>query len=157
MRANAGMSRQWRSGKAIDHGNTGLIGKQSLKVYQLAAREPISLAIPAEQRAVPELPPQALAGRCPPAEKVTIMLPGRHLVLLLGSLRVGFRSLARQRPSNEVGKVSLGGEDRVRKIRGIIDKVSKKRKRTQTIIDGEWPVAADYGASKLQGSAIAGN
>jgi DNA recombination protein RmuC len=59
------------------------------------------------------------------------------LLSLLVSLRVGFRSLAIQRHSNEVWKVLAGVKTEFGKFGGILDKVSKKLQETQNVIDVE--------------------
>jgi DNA recombination protein RmuC len=59
------------------------------------------------------------------------------LVTLLVSLRVGFRSLAIQRNSNEVWKVLAAVKTEFGKFGGILDKVSKKLQETQNVIDVE--------------------
>ena len=65
-----------------------------------------------------------------------IMVAGpTTLVSLLVSLRVGFRSLAIQRHSNEVWKVLAAVKTEFGKFGGIIDKVSKKLQETQNVID----------------------
>jgi DNA recombination protein RmuC len=67
-----------------------------------------------------------------------IMVAGpTTLVSLLVSLRVGFRSLAIQRHSNEVWKVLAAVKTEFGKFGGIIDKVSKKLRETQNVIDVE--------------------
>jgi DNA recombination protein RmuC len=67
-----------------------------------------------------------------------IMVAGpTTLVSLLVSLRVGFRSLAIQRHSNEVWKVLAAVKTEFGKFGGIIDKVSKKLQETQNVIDVE--------------------
>jgi len=65
-----------------------------------------------------------------------IMVAGpTTLVSLLVSLRVGFRSLAIQRHSNEVWKVLAAVKTEFGKFGGILDKVSKKLQETQNVID----------------------
>jgi DNA recombination protein RmuC len=59
------------------------------------------------------------------------------LVSLLVSLRVGFRSLAIQRHSNEVWKVLAAVKTEFGKFGSILDKVSKKLQETQNVIDVE--------------------
>src|SRR5258708_28199768 len=59
------------------------------------------------------------------------------LVSLLVSLRVGFRSLAIQRHSNEVWKVLAAVKTEFGKFGGILDKVSKKLRETQDVLDDE--------------------
>src|SRR3984893_6200097 len=67
-----------------------------------------------------------------------IMVAGpTTLVSLLVSLRVGFRSLAIQKHSNEVWKVLAAVKTEFGKFGGIIDKVSKKLQETQNVIDVE--------------------
>jgi len=67
-----------------------------------------------------------------------IMVAGpTTLVTLLVSLRVGFRSLAIQRHSNEVWKVLAAVKTEFGKFGGILDKVSKKLQETQSVIDVE--------------------
>lgn len=67
-----------------------------------------------------------------------IMVAGpTTLVSLLVSLRVGFRSLAIQRHSNEVWKVLAAVKTEFAKFGGILDKVSKKLQETQNAIDVE--------------------
>jgi DNA recombination protein RmuC len=67
-----------------------------------------------------------------------IMVAGpTTLVTLLVSLRVGFRSLAIQRHSNEVWKVLAAVKTEFGKFGGILDKVSKKLQETQNVIDVE--------------------
>lgn len=67
-----------------------------------------------------------------------IMVAGpTTLVSLLMSLRVGFRSLAIQRHSNEVWKVLAAVKTEFGKFGGIIDRVSKKLQETQNVIDVE--------------------
>ena len=67
-----------------------------------------------------------------------IMVAGpTTLVSLLVSLRVGFRSLAIQRHSNEVWKVLAAVKTEFGKFGGILDKVSKKLQETQNVIDVE--------------------
>ena len=59
------------------------------------------------------------------------------LVSLLVSLRVGFRSLAIQRHSNEVWKVLAAVKTEFGKFGGILDKVSRKLEDAQKVIDVE--------------------
>ena len=59
------------------------------------------------------------------------------LVSLLVSLRVGFRSLAIQKHSNEVWKVLAAVKTEFGKFGGILDKVSKKLRETQEVLDSE--------------------
>ncbi len=67
-----------------------------------------------------------------------IMVAGpTTLVSLLVSLRVGFRSLAIQRHSNEVWKVLAAVKTEFGKFGGILDKVSKKLRETQEVLDSE--------------------
>ena len=67
-----------------------------------------------------------------------IMVAGpTTLVSLLVSLRVGFRSLAIQRHSNEVWRVLAAVKTEFGKFGGILDKVSKKLQETQNVIDVE--------------------
>jgi len=67
-----------------------------------------------------------------------IMVAGpTTLISLLVSLRVGFRSLAIQRHSNEVWKVLAAVKTEFGKFGGILDKVSKKLQETQNVIDVE--------------------
>ena len=67
-----------------------------------------------------------------------IMVAGpTTLVSLLVSLRVGFRSLAIQRHSNEVWKVLAAVKTEFGKFGGILDKVSKKLRETQDVLDSE--------------------
>ena len=67
-----------------------------------------------------------------------IMVAGpTTLVSLLVSLRVGFRSLAIQRHSNEVWKVLAAVKTEFGKFGDILDKVSKKLQETQNVIDVE--------------------
>jgi DNA recombination protein RmuC len=67
-----------------------------------------------------------------------IMVAGpTTLVSLLVSLRVGFRSLAIQRHSNEVWKVLAAVKTEFGKFGGILDKVGKKLRETQEVLDSE--------------------
>ena len=67
-----------------------------------------------------------------------IMVAGpTTLVSLLVSLRVGFRSLAIQKHSNEVWKVLAAVKTEFGKFGGILDKVSKKLRETQEVLDSE--------------------
>ncbi len=67
-----------------------------------------------------------------------IMVAGpTTLVSLLVSLRVGFRSLAIQKHSNEVWRVLAAVKTEFGKFGGILDKVSKKLQETQNVIDVE--------------------
>jgi DNA recombination protein RmuC len=67
-----------------------------------------------------------------------IMVAGPTTLLsLLVSLRVGFRSLAIQKHSNEVWKVLAAVKTEFGKFGGILDKVSKKLQETQNVIDVE--------------------
>jgi DNA recombination protein RmuC len=59
------------------------------------------------------------------------------LVSLLVSLRVGFRSLAIQRHSNEVWKVLAAVKTEFGKFGGILDKVGKKLRDTQDVLENE--------------------
>src|SRR5271167_2647915 len=59
------------------------------------------------------------------------------LLSLLVSLRVGFRSLAIQKHSNEVWKVLAAIKTEFGKFGGILDKVSKKLRETQEVLDSE--------------------
>jgi DNA recombination protein RmuC len=69
---------------------------------------------------------------------VDIMVAGpTTLVSLLVSLRMGFRSLAIQKHSNEVWKVLAAVKTEFGKFGGILDKVSKKLQETQNVIDVE--------------------
>jgi len=67
-----------------------------------------------------------------------IMVAGpTTLVSLLVSLRVGFRSLAIQKHSNEVWRVLAAVKTEFGKFGGILDKVSKKLQDAQNVIDVE--------------------
>jgi DNA recombination protein RmuC len=67
-----------------------------------------------------------------------IMVAGpTTLVSLLVSLRVGFRSLAIQKHSNEVWKVLAAVKTEFGKFGGILDKVSRKLRETQDVLDSE--------------------
>ncbi|HUC10259.1 MAG TPA: DNA recombination protein RmuC [Stellaceae bacterium] len=67
-----------------------------------------------------------------------IMVAGpTTLVSLLVSLRVGFRSLAIQKHSNEVWKVLAAVKTEFRKFGGILDKVGRKLRETQEVLEGE--------------------
>jgi DNA recombination protein RmuC len=67
-----------------------------------------------------------------------IMVAGPTTLLsLLVSLRVGFRSLAIQKHSNEVWKVLAAVKTEFGKFGGILDKVSRKLQETQNVIDVE--------------------
>jgi DNA recombination protein RmuC len=67
-----------------------------------------------------------------------IMVAGpTSLVSLLVSLRVGFRSLAIQKHSNEVWRVLAAVKTEFGKFGGILDKVSEKLQETQNVIDVE--------------------
>jgi len=67
-----------------------------------------------------------------------IMVAGpTTLVSLLVSLRVGFRSLAIQKHSNEVWKVLAAVKTEFGKFGGILDRVSKKLRETQDVLDDE--------------------
>ena len=67
-----------------------------------------------------------------------IMVAGpTTLVSLLVSLPVGFRSLAIQRHSNEVWKVLAAVKTEFGKFGGILDKVSRKLRETQEVLDSE--------------------
>jgi DNA recombination protein RmuC len=67
-----------------------------------------------------------------------IMVAGpTTLVSLLVSLRVGFRSLAIQKHSNEVWKVLAAVKTEFGKFGGILDKVGKKLRETQDVLDDE--------------------
>ena len=67
-----------------------------------------------------------------------IMVAGpTTLVSLLVSLRVGFRSLAIQRHSNEVWKVLAAVKTEFGKFGGMLDKVSKKLQDAQKVMDVE--------------------
>jgi DNA recombination protein RmuC len=59
------------------------------------------------------------------------------LVSLLVSLRVGFRSLAIQKHSNEVWKVLAAVKTEFGKFGGILDKVGKKLRDTQDVLENE--------------------
>jgi DNA recombination protein RmuC len=59
------------------------------------------------------------------------------LVSLLVSLRVGFRSLAIQKHSNEVWKVLAAVKSEFGKFGSILDKVSKKLRETQDVLNDE--------------------
>src|SRR5271168_2277861 len=67
-----------------------------------------------------------------------IMVAGpTTLVSLLVSLRVGFRSLAIQKHSNEVWKVLAAVKTEFGKFGGILDKVGKKLRETQDVLESE--------------------
>jgi DNA recombination protein RmuC len=67
-----------------------------------------------------------------------IMVAGpTSLLSLLVSLRVGFRSLAIQKHSNEVWRVLAAVKTEFGKFGGILDKVSEKLQETQNVIDVE--------------------
>jgi DNA recombination protein RmuC len=84
-----------------------------------------------------------------------IMVAGpTTLVSLLVSLRVGFRSLAIQRHSNEVWKVLAAVKTEFGKFGGIIDKVSKKLQETQNVIDVEVGRRRRAVDRKLQGVEV---
>jgi DNA recombination protein RmuC len=72
----------------------------------------------------------------------------------LVSLRVGFRSLAIQRHSNEVWKVLAAVKTEFGKFGGIIDKVSKKLQETQNVIDVEVGRRRRAMDRKLQGVEV---
>jgi DNA recombination protein RmuC len=84
-----------------------------------------------------------------------IMVAGpTTLVSLLVSLRVGFRSLAIQRHSNEVWKVLAAAKTEFGKFGGILDKVSKKLQETQNVIDVEVGRRRRAMDRKLQGVEV---
>jgi DNA recombination protein RmuC len=84
-----------------------------------------------------------------------IMVAGpTTLVSLLVSLRVGFRSLAIQRHSNEVWKVLAAVKTEFGKFGGILDKVSKKLQETQNVIDVEVGRRRRAMDRKLQGVEV---
>ncbi len=67
-----------------------------------------------------------------------IMVAGpTTLVSLLVSLRVGFRSLTIQRHSNEVWKVLAAVKTEFGKFGSILDKVGKKLRETQDVLESE--------------------
>ena len=67
-----------------------------------------------------------------------VMVAGPTTLLsLLVSLRVGFRSLAIQKHSNEVWRVLAAVKTEFGKFGGILDKVSRKLQETQNVIDVE--------------------
>ncbi len=77
-----------------------------------------------------------------------IMVAGpTTLVSLLVSLRVGFRSLAIQRHSNEVWKVLAAVKTEFGKFGGILDKVGKRRPRTY------WMMRLGFAAVRWIGSS----
>ncbi len=84
-----------------------------------------------------------------------IMVAGpTTLVSLLVSLRVGFRSLAIQRHSNEVWRVLAAVKTEFGKFGGILDKVSKKLQETQNVIDVEVGRRRRAMDRKLQGVEV---
>jgi DNA recombination protein RmuC len=84
-----------------------------------------------------------------------IMVAGpTTLVSLLVSLRVGFRSLAIQRHSNEVWKVLAAVKTEFGKFGGILDKVSKKLRETQDVLDDEVGVRRRAMDRKLRGIEV---
>src|SRR6266481_3664905 len=81
-----------------------------------------------------------------------IMVAGpTTLVSLLVSLRVGFRSLAIQRHSNEVWRVLAAVKTEFGKFGGILDKVGKKLQDAQNVIDVEVGCRRRAIDRKLQG------
>jgi DNA recombination protein RmuC len=60
-----------------------------------------------------------------------------NLVSLLVSFRLGFRALAIQRRSGEVWTVLSAVKTEFGKFGGILDKVSKKLRETQEVVDVE--------------------
>jgi DNA recombination protein RmuC len=67
-----------------------------------------------------------------------IMVAGpTTLVSLLVAFRMGFRSLAIQQRSGEVWKVLLGVKTEFGKFGGMLDKVSRKLREAQTVVDEE--------------------
>jgi DNA recombination protein RmuC len=84
-----------------------------------------------------------------------IMVAGpTTLVSLLVSLRVGFRSLAIQRHSNEVWRVLAAVKTEFGKFGGILDKVSKKLQDAQNVIDVEVGRRRRAMDRKLQGVEV---
>jgi DNA recombination protein RmuC len=84
-----------------------------------------------------------------------IMVAGpTTLVSLLVSLRVGFRSLAIQKHSNEVWKVLAAVKTEFGKFGGILDKVSRKLQETQNVIDVEVGRRRRAMDRKLQGVEV---
>jgi DNA recombination protein RmuC len=79
------------------------------------------------------------------------------LVSLLPSLRVGFRSLAIQKHSNEVWKVLVAVKTEFGKFGGILDKVSKELRETQDVLDDEVGVRRRAMDRKLRAMSIAGS
>ena len=59
------------------------------------------------------------------------------LVSLLVALRMGFRSLAIQQRSGEVWRVLSAVKTEFAKFGGILDKVSKKLREAQAVVDDE--------------------
>jgi DNA recombination protein RmuC len=76
------------------------------------------------------------------------------LLSLLVSLRVGFRSLAIQKHSNEVWRVLAAVKTEFGKFGGILDKVSRKLQETQNVIDVEVGVRRRAMDRKLQGVEV---
>jgi DNA recombination protein RmuC len=67
-----------------------------------------------------------------------IMVAGpTHLVSLLVAFRMGFRSLAIQQRSSEVWTVLSAVKTEFGKFGGMLDKVSKKLRETQDVMDVE--------------------
>jgi DNA recombination protein RmuC len=84
-----------------------------------------------------------------------IMVAGPTTLLsLLVSLRVGFRSLAIQKHSNEVWKVLAAVKTEFGKFGGILDKVSKKLQESQNVIDVEVGRRRRAMDRKLQGVEV---
>jgi DNA recombination protein RmuC len=84
-----------------------------------------------------------------------IMVAGPTTLLsLLVSLRVGFRSLAIQKHSNEVWKVLAAVKTEFGKFGGILDKVSRKLQETQNVIDVEVGRRRRAMDRKLQGVEV---
>jgi DNA recombination protein RmuC len=76
------------------------------------------------------------------------------LLSLLVSLRVGFRSLAIQKHSNEVWKVLAAVKTEFGKFGGILDKVSRKLQETRNVIDVEVGRRRRAMDRKLQGVEV---
>jgi DNA recombination protein RmuC len=76
------------------------------------------------------------------------------LVSLLVSLRVGFRSLAIQRHSNEVWKVLAAVKTEFAKFGGILDKVGRKLRDTQDVLENEAGVRRRAMDRKLRGIEV---
>jgi len=76
------------------------------------------------------------------------------LLSLLISLRVGFRSLAIQKHSNEVWRVLAAVKTEFAKFGGILDKVSRKLQETQNVIDVEVGRRRRAMDRKLQGVEV---